>query len=112
MQSVREVVSYPEEQVMTYYYVEESGIIAKGGTGFSSNKYIYDCDEGWVFDKWSIINDYLAGLDKSEEEDSPYRFGNSGIMDGISKISEHKAQIIIQNDYKFRLGDKPERWNP
>lgn len=97
---------------MNYYYISCIGLLAKGGDGIFTAKYIYDKDQGWVEDRWSIVNDYLAGYDSSEEPGSPYGFADSSIMDEVETITKTKAERIRTTDYQFTLGDDPQRWNP
>ena len=112
MTKERQMMNEKKEKVAMYYYIEKFGMIARGEANTLLNKYIFDRDKGWVEDDWSIVNDYLEGYDKSEDEDSAYGCGNTDITDQIEVIPEKKAKEIIKNGYKFRLGNDPKRWNP
>lgn len=98
---------------MHYFYVKDYGMICKGegDLPFSRDRYIYDKDRGWVYDEWAIVSDFLMGYD-SCEDDPIYRCGNFEIMDRIEEISEKEAKKILKNNYKFKLGNNPRKWNP
>ena len=96
---------------MAYFYIESTGMLAKGRPGELTPKEILDAEKGWIKDEWSIVSDYLAGFDSSEEPGSPYRYGNGAIMRQIEKIDAKRAKEIM-SDYKFVIGDRPEKWNP
>lgn len=59
--------------------------------------YLYDKDKGWVVDNNHLLSDRLIGYDETEDQDSPYRIGNSDMMSRIEEISEEEANKLIEN---------------
>ena len=46
----------------------------------------------------NIVSDRIMGYDPFEDDDSPYKIGNSSIMDELERISEE--------EFKSRIGNK------
>ncbi len=90
---------------MAYYYIEGRKMLAKGGTSYTGTKWIMEKDGSWVKDTDSIVNDYLAGFDSSEEEGSPYRFGNGAIMREIRKVSAKKFAELATKLYGIKFDE-------
>lgn len=76
---------------MTYYLLKDSGLVAKG---YSFYHWIY-YDFAWHKDTKSIVSNKICGFDSSEQEDSPYAFGSTSVMDEIEQISYEEAADIL-----------------
>lgn len=72
-----------------YYYVKDENIFAKG-IGLSEN-YLYKNGE-WVEDHEHIVSDRLMGYDPYEDDDSPYKIGNTEIMLQLEKITKEEFE--------------------
>ncbi|MCR4874458.1 MAG: hypothetical protein K5923_01780 [Clostridia bacterium] len=59
-----------------------------------SKEYIYE-DGKWHVDKDWVIMDRIVGFNPNEPPDSPYAFGNDGIMSELKIISKEQAMDVI-----------------
>ena len=82
---------------MKYYYIKDLNLLAKGEGLY--NNYIFKSGE-WMLDTENIVSDRLMGYDPYEDDDSPYKIGNTSIMDEIKEISEEE----FNNMYSEREG--------
>ncbi len=69
---------------MKYYYIRDLNCFARGA-GFDN--YIYKNGK-WEPDRDHLVSDRLVGYDTYEDDDSPYKIGNTEIMDEIVEITE------------------------
>lgn len=56
--------------------------------------YIYD--NGWIIDSKNILMDRIMGYDEYEPEDSPYKIGNTSMLDKVEVITEEEAKAILE----------------
>jgi hypothetical protein len=70
------------------YYLVRGKTVAKKDNGTA---YLYELGAGWVRDTGHIVSDRLIGYDPYEPSDSPYKIGNTSIMDEIEVITEGEA---------------------
>ncbi len=78
------------EKKIKYYYVEDLRLLGKS----EGDTYYVFIDAEWVPDEWHYIMDRLIGYDPYEDDDSPYKIGNTEVMDEIEEISEKEAKHI------------------
>ena len=83
---------------MKYYYIKDLSLYAKD-EGLC-RKYILKNGE-WVIDNDNIVSDRLMGYDPYEEDDSPYKIGNTSIMDELEEISKEEFMKRTQNELPF-----------
>lgn len=57
--------------------------------------YIFHRDKGWCVDSDHLLTDRLMGYDAGEERESPYKMGNTDMLQQIVEISEEKATELI-----------------
>lgn len=76
-----------------YYYMPDLDMVGKE-EGFIP--YIYDKRNGWIIDQFNVLTDRIVGYDGSEPKDSPYKIGNSDMMDSIREISKTEALKMIE----------------
>lgn len=79
---------------VTYYRIKDLKLLGKEEDCIP---YLYNQSEGWVVDNHNILMDRIMGYDESEPDDSPYKIGNTSIMDLVEEISENEAQKFIEN---------------
>lgn len=102
-----------EEQIV-YYLINDRRLGKKEG----DNYFLFQNAE-WVKDEKSVIRDRLMGYDPFEPDDSPYRIGNTSIMDEIEEISFDQAKRITSdqtvefliNKWKKDLIPEKEEWD-
>ena len=90
----------------TYYYIDELHAVASRS---GNSCWLYDKELGWTKVHTAIVEDYLNGYDPSEPVGSPYRLGNSDIMDEITQITGTEARRRYSaSDYQYHVkeGDK------
>lgn len=75
-----------------YYIILDLDLIGKIE---ESIPYIYDVEQGWVFDKKRLLTDRIIGYDASEPDDSPYKIGNMDMMERVCKISREEAEARL-----------------
>lgn len=75
-----------------YYHILDLDIVAKED-GFIP--YVYQPGKGWVVDRGHVLMDRLMGYDGTEPEGSPYRLGNTAMMEAVEAISEKEAMELI-----------------
>lgn len=77
---------------LKYYYIRDLKRFARGD-GFDN--FIYT--EGtWEHDTQFVVSDRLMGYDPYEDDDSPYKIGNTAIMAEIEEITEKEFMRRIQ----------------
>ncbi len=81
------------DETLKYYFIKDLSLFAKG-EGIYKN-YIYVNDE-WLLDKDHIVSNRLIGYDPYEDDDSPFKIGNTSIMDNIEVISEETFNTMNQ----------------
>ena len=86
------------------YYVIQEKYLGK----YEDRVYYLLKEEGWSEDKDGYIQGKLFGYDASDD-DTPYAFGNTEIMDQIKEISKEEANNILEklghkNEPKFSVG--------
>lgn len=79
----------------TYYHIMDLNRIGKSE---DHTPYIYDLKKGWVEDSANVLMDRIMGYDETEPDDSPYKIGNSSIMDCVKQISEDEMKSILGID--------------
>ena len=83
---------------MKYYYIKDLSLFAKGE---GTHKYYIYKDGEWVLDTERIVSDRLMGYDPYEDDDSPYKIGNTAIMNNIEEISEGEFKGRCTNSEPF-----------
>jgi len=79
---------------ITYYHIKDLNLIGK----LEGNvPYLYKPSVGWVVDCNFILMDRIMGYDEFESADSPYKIGNTSILESIKKISEKETEEFIAN---------------
>lgn len=79
---------------VTYYRIKDLKLLGKEEDCIH---YLYNQGEGWVVDNHNILMDRIMGYDESEPADSPYKIGNTSIMDLVEELSEKEADKFIEN---------------
>ena len=105
------MIAYDEfKQAVYAAYLESYGFA--GETDEDKLRYLKDRESqelGWTKVHAAVVEDYLNGYDPSEPVGSPYRYGNSDIMDEITQITGTEARKRYSaSDYQYRVkeGDK------
>ena len=75
-----------------YFYIKDENKYGKRENGAD---YIF-CDGKWITDSEHLISDRLIGYDQYEDDDSPYKIGNTSIIDQIKEISEKEIRKILK----------------
>ena len=107
-----------KENSVVYYLIKDKTVGKRENKWNSEYDYLFEYGM-WLTDTGNVIRDHLVGFDASEPEESPYRFGNTGIMMEMDEISEEQAmklineQImeILRDRWKETLRTKYEKWN-
>ncbi len=85
----------------TYYYIADMHAVASRS---GHTCCLYDKERGWTKVHACIVEDYLNGYDPSEPVGSPYRYGNSDIMDEITQITGTEARKRYSApDYQYHV---------
>ncbi len=79
---------------VTYYYIKDLNIVGKE---VDYEYYLYQPGKGWTDDNDNLLMDRLMGYDESEPADSPYKIGNTSIMNLVKEIREEEANKIIED---------------
>nr|WP_314460710.1 hypothetical protein [uncultured Clostridium sp.] len=79
---------------VTYYRIKDLNLLGKEE---DCTSYLFKPDKGWIVDNDHILMDRLMGYDESEPDDSPYKIGNTSILDLLEELSENEAQKFIEN---------------
>lgn len=77
-----------------YYKIKDLNMVGKEDDYIP---YLYKPGKGWTVDHDNILMDRIMGYDKAESSASPYKIGNSGMMDLVEEISEKEAETMISN---------------
>lgn len=77
---------------VTYYHILDLDMVGKEENYVP---YLYKPEIGWVVDDSNVLMDRIMGYDVDEADSSPYRIGNSDIMNLVKEISESEAKKII-----------------
>lgn len=75
-----------------YYHIKDLNMVAKEDEFVP---YVYEPGKGWVVDKDHILMDRLMGYDNTEPADSPYRIGNTSMLEAVKEVSEKEAEKLI-----------------
>ena len=75
-----------------YFYIKDENKYGKREDGVD---YIFSYGK-WIKDSEHLISDRLIGYDPYEDDDSPYKIGNTSIMDQIIEISEKEIRNILK----------------
>jgi len=75
-----------------YYHIKDLNLLGKEEDYVP---YVYTPGKGWVVDKDHILMDRIMGYDEFEPADSPYKIGNTSILESIEEISEKEAEKFI-----------------
>lgn len=102
----------------TYYLLKKRMVAKREACGDLHNDYLF-VNGKWMPDKDHVIMDHLVGYDPCEPEDSPYRFGSTGVLLTMEEISEKKAvammnrQIlsIVKELWRTKFKDKKAEWD-
>ncbi|MCR5778912.1 MAG: hypothetical protein K6G84_16085 [Lachnospiraceae bacterium] len=70
-----------------YYFIKDLQLFAKGMGTYAN--YIYK-DGIWSRDKDNFVSDRVMGYDPYEDDDSPYKIGNTSIMNEIEIIAREE----------------------
>lgn len=76
----------------TYYRIKD---LDRVGKEEDCIPYLYEPEKGWVVDKDNILMDRIIGYDEFEPAQSPYKIGNSDMMDRVEEISQEEAENLI-----------------
>uniref|UniRef100_UPI0006D0954F hypothetical protein n=1 Tax=Clostridium sp. NkU-1 TaxID=1095009 RepID=UPI0006D0954F len=79
---------------VTYYRIKDLNLLGKEEDYVP---YLYKPGKGWAVDNDSILMDRVMGFDDSEPTNSPYKMGNSDILNLVEEISQKEADKIIAN---------------
>lgn len=107
-----------EEKRVAYYLIRDRVIAKRESGGDYDRDYILR-DGKWVEDSDHVIMDHLVGYDPSEPEDSPYRFGSTGVLMEMDEISVEQAIPIInqqmldslKNIWRVEFVAQKEEWD-
>lgn len=75
-----------------YYRIKDLNMVGKEEDYVP---YLYKPGKGWIVDRDNILMDRIMGYDETEHSKSPYKIGNSGMMNLVEQISEKEAEKII-----------------
>lgn len=75
----------------SYYHIKDLECFARG-VNFDNEIYK---DGKWEPDINNLVSDRLMGYDPSEDDDSPYKIGNTEIMEEIEEITEQEFMKMI-----------------
>lgn len=78
----------------TYFKVHHPDLIGKE----ENDQYYVYVDKKWIPDNDAIILGKLIGYDPFEPDDSPYKTGNTSVMDEIEVISEEEMLSEIEEN--------------
>ena len=79
---------------VTYYHIKDLNLLGKEEDYVP---YLYGAGKGWTADNDNILMDRIMGYDDSEPNNSPYKIGNTSILDLVEEISETEAEKFIAN---------------
>jgi len=79
---------------VTYYRINDLNMLGKEEDYVP---YLYKPGKGWVVDNDNILMDRVMGFDESEPSNSPYKIGNTSVLDLVEEISQKEAEKIIAN---------------
>ncbi|WP_333648022.1 hypothetical protein [Lacrimispora sp.] len=79
---------------VTFYRIKDLGLLGKEEDYVP---YLYKAGKGWVVDNDNILMDRIMGFDESEPAKSPYKTGNTSIIELVEEISQKEAEKIIAN---------------
>lgn len=79
---------------VTYYRIKDLNLLGKKEDYVP---YLYKQGEGWIVDNDNVLMDRLIGYDDSEPADSPYKIGNTSIMDLVEELSGKEAEKFMKN---------------
>ena len=74
------------------YYLIRGRKLAKREDGYHC--YLFK-DGEWFWDEKNVLNDRLIGYDSDEPDDSPYKIGNSCVMNEIEELTFEEAMRIL-----------------
>lgn len=77
---------------VTYYHIKDMNLLGKEEECIP---YLYKQSKGWVVDNDNILMDRIMGYDDSEPSGSPYKIGNSSIIQLVVEISKEEADRVI-----------------
>lgn len=77
---------------VTYYRINDLDLLGKEEDYVP---YLYKPGKGWVVDNDNVLMDRIMGFDESEPAKSPYKTGNTSIMELVEEISQKEAENII-----------------
>ena len=92
-------------QKTTYYLLQESLVGKRETDDKNSRDYLLENGK-WIPDAKSVIANRLMGFDPYEPVDSPYRFGNTDVLNELEEISEEKALDLMADQVKSTLVEK------
>ncbi|WP_313583333.1 hypothetical protein [Lacrimispora sp.] len=79
---------------VTYYRIKDLDLLGKEEDYVP---YLYKLGKGWVVDHDNVLMDRIMGYDESEPANSPYKIGNTSMLDLVKEISQKEADKIIAN---------------
>lgn len=79
---------------VTFYRIKDLDLLGKEDDYVP---YLYKPGKGWVVDNDNVLMDRVMGFDESEPAKSPYKIGNTSIVDLVEEISQKEAEKIIAN---------------
>lgn len=80
---------------VAYYWIKDKKIYGK-----IEEKIPYLLDENkktWIRDNEAIVMDRIMGYDDTEPAGSPYRIGNTDMMDCIERIPDEEIKDYMKN---------------
>ncbi len=79
---------------VTYYRIKDLNLLGKEEDYVP---YLYKPGEGWTVDNDNVLMDRFMGYDDLGPADSPYKIGNTSVMDLVEEISKEEAENLIKN---------------
>ncbi len=92
-------------QHITYYYLKDEHLFAKRDSHFQD--FIFR-DGEWQQDMDCLVSDKLLGYDQYEDDDSPYGFGSTSVMNEIVEIT---GEEILSKIGLIRAGNSANPGN-
>lgn len=77
-----------------YYHIKDLDMLGKEDDYVP---YLYKPEKGWVVDNENVLMDRVMGYDGLEPSNSPYKIGNTSVLDLVEEISEKEAEKLMKN---------------
>ncbi len=86
---------------MKYYYIKDMALFAKGEG--NRNNFIFSNGK-WLPDRENWVSDRIMGYDPYEDDESPYKIGNTSIQNEIEEITEEEFEKRTRDSSGFGAG--------